>query len=110
MSLKIDKDALLQEMYRDDYFPNHLVDKLRDIILGVCADIETRQPENLPALYCITCQATEQINELQQAFEDSGSEIETAARDDIAMAFQLVAKTYGFDNADLEEMVATRDW
>ena len=110
MELKIKKEDLLQGMYSDGYFPDHLVDKLRDIILGSCSKIEDRKPKSLGELYLITCDATELINDLQEEFEESESEIETVARDEIALAFEVVAKTYGFDNADLEELVATRDW
>ena len=97
-------------MYKDAYFPDHLVDKLRDIILDACSLIESSRPNNLEDLYTITCQATEHINELQEEFEESGSEIETGAREDIAATFAFVAKFYGFDNADIEELIATRDW
>ena len=110
MSLKIDTEKLLPGMYRDSYFPKHLVDKVRDIILGACSRIEVQKPKNLEELYVITCEATELINELQEEFEENDSEIETVARDEIALAFGVVAKTYGFENADLEELVATRDW
>jgi hypothetical protein len=110
VSLKIDKEKLLPGMYRDGYFPNQLVDKLRDIILGACSKIEKESPQDLEELYSITCEATELINDLQEEFEENDSEIETVARDEIALAFELVAKTYGYENADLEELVATRDW
>lgn len=110
MSLKIDKEMLLQGMYSDGYFPNHLVDKLRDIILSACKRIEEKEPSNLKELYAITCDATDLINDLQDEFDENDSEIETVARDEISLAFYAVAKTYGFDNADLEELVATRDW
>lgn len=110
MSLKIEKEILLQGMYSDGYFPHHLVDKLRDIILSACKKIEAKEPSNLKELYVITCDATDLINDLQDEFEENDSEIETVARDEIALAFGSVAKTYGFENADLEELVATRDW
>ncbi len=110
MSLKIDKGKLLQGMYSDGYFPNNLVDKLRDIILGACSKIEEKSPKNLEELYSITCEATELINDLQEEFEENDSEIETVAGEEIALAFEVVAKTYGFENADLEDLVATRDW
>ncbi|MEJ2418192.1 MAG: DUF5713 family protein [Exilibacterium sp.] len=110
VSLKIDKGKLLQGMYSDGYFPNNLVDKLRDIILGACSKIEEKSPKNLEELYSITCEATELINDLQEEFEENDSEIETVAGEEIALAFEVVAKTYGFENADLEDLVATRDW
>ena len=109
-NLKVDTSKLLGEMYRDGYFPNFLVDKVRDVILDACREIEADKPKSLEELYAITCRATEQINDLQAEFEENESEIETVARDDIAMTFGYVAKTYGFPDADLEKLVATRDW
>lgn len=110
MSLKIDKEKLLPGMYSDDYFPDHLVNKVRDIILGACSKIEEQNPKDLEELYSITCAATELINDLQDDFDDADSEIETVARDEISLAFVVVAKTYGFEDADIEKLVATRDW
>ncbi|HEV2640792.1 MAG TPA: DUF5713 family protein [Actinocrinis sp.] len=43
-------------------------------------------------------------------FEQADSEIETVARDVICREFWFVAEAYGFDDADLEELVGTRDW
>ena len=109
-NLKIDATKLLEGMYRDGYFPNHLVDKVRSAIIQACQEIESEKPATKEELYEITCRATEKINELQEEFYENDSEIETAARDDIALTFGYVAKTYGFPDADLEELVATRDW
>jgi hypothetical protein len=38
------------------------------------------------------------------------SEIETAAREAIAHDFDVIAGAYGFADADIEELIATRDW
>lgn len=108
--LKIDAVALLKDMYSDGYFPDFLVDKIRNVLLDACREIEQSKPQSLEALCEITCRATEAINDLQDEFYDNDSEIETVARDDIAVSFGHVAKTYGFENADLEKLVATRDW
>ncbi|MBW3597634.1 MAG: hypothetical protein KY475_10200 [Planctomycetes bacterium] len=108
--LKIDASKLLQGMYSDGYFPNFLVDKVRGVLEDACREIESQNPANHKQLYEITCRATERINDLQEEFEDNDSEIETAARDDIAVSFGYIASVYGFPDADLEELVATRDW
>jgi hypothetical protein len=108
--LKIDPSQLLKGMYADGYFPTFLVDKVRDVLLDACREIESRKPRGHQALYRITCRATERINDLQQEFEENNSEIETAARDDIAVSFGYIASVYGFPDADLEALVATRDW
>ena len=109
-NLKVDRSKLLEGMYRDGYFPNILVDKVRDVILHACIEIEADPPATEKELYVITCRATEKINDLQDEFYEHESEIETVARDDIAVTFGYVAKTYGFPDADLEELVATRYW
>jgi len=100
----------LQEMYDDDYFPDNLVDKGREILVRLCERIETEQPKSLDELYVLTHAATEEFNELAQEFEQQDSEMETVAREVIASDFATIAKAYGFDAADIEELIAPRDW
>ncbi len=97
-------------MYRDSYFPNHLVDKGKRILLQLCEAIEANPPADESALYALTHAATNQFNELAEEFNENDSEIETAARDCIATDMGFIATAYGFPQADLEELVATRDW
>ena len=101
--------AFLDEMYRDSYFPDALVDKGKDILLRLCDSIELEMPRDIEALYALTHAATDDFNALAEAFYEHDSEIETAARECIAEDFAFIASTYGFD-ADTEEMIATRDW
>ena len=107
---KVDAGELLPGMYRDGYFPNGLVDRVRDVLLDCCREIEAERPADLPALCAITDRATGRINDLQDDFEDAGSEIETAAREEICAAFGLIAETYGFPDADPEDLAGDRDW
>lgn len=100
----------LQEMYADSYFPDELVKKGEDILRELCLQIEEQNPASLQELYELTHAATDKFNELQEEFDEQGSEIETAARDCIATDFEALAKAYGFDDADTEDLVATRDW
>ena len=74
-----------------------------------CDSIELEKPRDLQALYALTHAATDEFNALAEAFYEHDSEIETAARECIAEDFGFIASTYGFD-ADIEEMIATRDW
>ncbi len=99
----------LQEMFDDGYFPDPQVKKGVQILVELCERIEAESPSSLDDLYPLTHEATEQFNELQEDFEEAGSEIETAARDCICENFAFIARAYGFD-ADIEELVATRDW
>lgn len=99
----------LAEMYEDKYFPNFLVDKGRDILLKLCLEIESQQPESDEDVYRLTHKATESFNQLAMEFYENDSEIETAARDAIGTDFDFILTTYGF-NLDVEEAIAPRDW
>jgi Family of unknown function (DUF5713) len=99
----------LKEMEEDSYFPPHLVAKGKDILRRFCQNIETIKPTSLDELYNLSHQATEEFNTLSSEFEDEGSELETAARENIGADFYAIAKAYGF-NADIEELIAPREW
>ncbi|WP_345395098.1 DUF5713 family protein [Nonomuraea salmonea] len=102
--------AFLKGMYEDGYYPDHVVDKGRQILLRLCERIEDERPADLAALYVLTHAATEEFNELEAEFDAAGSEIETVAREVIAEDFWFVASAYGFADADAEELIATREW
>lgn len=95
--------SFLKGMSRDSFFPDHVVDKGREILLRLCERIEAEQPSDLAALYVLTHAATEEFNELE-------ADIETTAREEIAEDFWFVAQAYGFADVDAEELIATRDW
>ncbi|MEW2354312.1 DUF5713 family protein [Spirillospora sp. NPDC029432] len=102
--------AFLKGMYDDGYFPDHLVDKGKAILLGLCERIEAERPSDLAALYTLTQAATEEFNALAEEFYAADSEIETVARELIAEDFGFVASVYGYPEADVEKLIATRDW
>lgn len=97
-------------MYGDDYYPKHVVDLGKAILVRLCERIEVEQPADLAALYAITVVSTEEFNELESEFEAAGSEIETVAREWIGEEFWFIACAYGFTDADVEELIAARDW
>ncbi|MBB5779065.1 DUF5713 family protein [Nonomuraea jabiensis] len=100
----------LKGMYDDAYYPRRLVDKGREILLRLCERIEADRPADLAALYVLTQAATDEFNELAVEFLAAGSQMETVAREVIAEDFWFVATAYGFADADMEELIATRDW
>jgi Family of unknown function (DUF5713) len=102
--------AFLKGLYDDDYYPDHVVDKGRLILLRLCERIEAARPSDLTALYALTHAATEEFNALDEEFVRAGSEIETVARELIAEDFWFVASSYGFADADVEELIAPRKW
>ncbi|WP_369986256.1 DUF5713 family protein [Thalassolituus sp.] len=98
----------LQEMNNDSYFPNHLVDKGKNILIELCQQIEKEKPKGND-VYRLTHAATERFNDLNKEFGDNGSEIETVARDSIGGNVEFILQTYGYD-VDIEEAIAPRDW
>ncbi|MEV0646733.1 DUF5713 family protein [Phytomonospora sp. NPDC050363] len=102
--------AFLQGLYDDPYFPDHVVDKGRAILLRLCERIEADKPADLTALYALTHAATEEFNLLEAEFDAAGSEIETVAREEIGEDFWFVAGAYGFTEADAEKLISPRDW
>ncbi len=108
-NVKIKDYSFLECMYQDSYFPEFLVDKCKDILLQLCLEIESNKPNNLEELYKLTHSSTNKLNDLQNEFFENDSEIETGARECLAMDFEFIAKAYGFE-ADVEELIATREW
>jgi len=107
---QVTEHSFLRGMYRDEYYPDHVVDQGRAILLALCARIEAQWPADLGTLYVLTQAATEEFNALQAEFEAADSDIETVAREEMAEDFWFVAQAYGFTDADVEELIATRDW
>ncbi len=107
---KMKNYAFLDEMYKDQYFPNFLVDKGKEILIKLCEKIESEKPDSLEQLYVHTHEVTESFNDLQNEFWENESEIETVARDCIGVNIHEIAKAYGFEDADIEELISPRDW
>ena len=118
----LNKDALnnqtlknhnfLADMYEDDYYPNHLVAKIEQILLNMCLQIEQNQPKTIAEFCQYSHPAVEKINELQDEFDEHDSELETVARECMGENFDYIATAYGFEltGDDLEEIIAPRDW
>jgi hypothetical protein len=102
--------TMLADMVSDAYYPPELVAKGQLILIRLAERIEEHSPRDLDALYALTHAATEEFNRLAEEFEDADSEIETVARDAIAEDFGFLADIYGYTEADLEELIAPRDW
>jgi hypothetical protein len=99
---------LLDEMYRDEYYPNFLVDKVKGQLQKVIDLLETGETdteviqEKLDEVVCA-------INDLQEEFEKNDSEIETVARDCIGENVGYVLEWFGIP-IDVEEAIGERDW
>jgi hypothetical protein len=82
--------SFLKEMSNDDYFPNAVVNKGKNLLLDLCLQIEAEKPANLEELYKLTHLVTDKFNDLQEDFEENGSEIETTARECIALDLEYI--------------------
>lgn len=107
---KVKSYPLLKEMYDISYFPDVCVDKVRDVILAFCGEIEANRPADLPALYALADAYMEQVNQLQAFFWEHDSDIETAARDSICDAFLDVVEMYDFVDIEVERVIGARDF
>ena len=88
-------DDYVYDMRDDDYYPQHLVQKVAD-------------PQKIQAR---ADEVTKNINTLEDEFDEADSEIETVARESIAETFYLILKEYGLEeDFDIEELIAERDW
>lgn len=99
---------LLDEMYQDEYYPDFLVDKIKDELQKVIdllesgvTDTEAVQ-EKLDEAVCA-------INDLQEEFDENDSEIETVARECIAAAVAYILEWFHIP-IDTEEAIRERDW
>ena len=99
---------LLDEMYQDEYYPNFLVDKVKDELQKVIdllesgvTDTEVVQ-ETLDEAVC-------GINDLQEEFDKNDSEIETVARECIGATVAYILELFDIP-IDTEEAIRERDW
>lgn len=109
MTSTLEAYTFLKHMMADEHYPSHLVAKGQRILKQMCMEIEVALPENETELFEITHKATRRFNDLEVELEESGSELETIARENIAEDVAFVLDTYGL-KADLEEALAPRTW
>ncbi|MFB9994835.1 DUF5713 family protein [Deinococcus oregonensis] len=99
----------LSDMENDSYYPPQLVVKGQLLLHDLCLQIEAQRPQTPEQLTELTHAATEQFNQLRDAFEEQGSELETVAREDIAQDIAFIAQAYGFQE-DIEDLIENREW
>ncbi|MBO1308573.1 hypothetical protein JZO70_20530 [Enterococcus sp. 669A] len=98
----------LSEMYQDSYYPDFLVDKIKAALKEVAAILENGET-NITVVQAALDKAVLAINDLVEEFEDNDSELETVARESIAVTVQKMLESYHI-NIDLEEALRERDW
>jgi len=117
---KFDPNLYLQGMYQDDYYPRFLVDKVKAALVPAVDLLESgeRDMDKIQAQFDTSVNA---INDLVEEFYDNDSEIETVARDDIAITvehilrhFELVdpgVRVYTSKSEGIgDKLLRNRDW
>lgn len=99
----------LKPMYHDSYFPKPLVDEGKGILINLCYKIEQQKPKTSKEFLLLTQETTEFFNQLDVKFMSQSSELETVAREAIAVDMEYIAKIYGF-NEDIETLIENREW
>ena len=99
---------LLDEMYQDEYYPNFLVDKVKDELQKAINLLETGETDT-EIIQKKLDEAICAINDLQEEFDENDSEIETVARDCIGEAVGYVLEWFSIP-IDVEEAIRERDW
>ncbi|MDR2051537.1 MAG: DUF5713 family protein [Deltaproteobacteria bacterium] len=100
--------AFLPEMYADAYFPDFLVDKLRDLLLEIVRFIEEGGHTAQELQVVLDC-VIQKTNELAEEFEENGSGVETAARDSIGGTVENILRYFDAD-MDIETAIRMREW
>ena len=99
---------LLADMYQDGYFPDFLVDRVRELLQNVIAYLETGE-QDLEKIQKQFDEMTLAMNDLQEEFEENDSELETGARESIGETVEYILKWFQID-LDVEDAIRERDW
>lgn len=100
--------VLLEEMYKDDYYPKFLVDKIKALIEQVVLYLESGETDTEKIQKKLD-EMTIGINDLQEEFDENDSEIETVARDCIGVTVEYILDWFEVD-IDIETAIRERDW
>lgn len=98
----------LDDMYKDTYYPVFLVDKLKELMLELVAYLEP-EDKSVEQIQSKLDEIIGKTNDLQEDFEENGSEIETVARESIAQTVEDILAYYEIP-IETEEAIRERDW
>ena len=98
----------LPEMYADNYYPNFLVNKLKDALQETVHFIENGAYTSAGIQESFDKTVTK-INKLGEEFEENDSELETVARESIAFTIENILNYFDIDMS-VEDAIRERDW
>ena len=100
--------VLLEEMEKDSYFPDFLVEEVRETLRPVIRLLEGGERDT-EVIQEKLDEAVRAINDLEEAFEENDSEIETSARESIAATVRYILDWFGVE-IDTETAIREREW
>ncbi len=106
---KFNENLYLTFMYKDEYYPKFLVDKIKDILKEVVLFLENNPNIENNDIQEKLDIATDNINDLCDEFYANDSDIETMARESIAETVEEILKHFNVD-IDIETAIRNRDW
>jgi len=98
----------LEIMYKDDYYPNFLVDKIKVLLEDVVQYLQ-QGSHSLEDIQAKFDEITLAINDLEDEFDQHHSEIESVARDSIAVTVMEILQAYNIE-LDIEDAIREREW
>ncbi|MEZ6094487.1 MAG: DUF5713 family protein [Pirellulaceae bacterium] len=98
------------DLLEDDYYPPHLVEKLKNIFHDLCHAIESQKPDSQSEIKKLFDQSVDRINDLVADFQNSNSDIDTDAREAIVDEFVAVLDSYSLEYDDIEQLLSNRSW
>jgi hypothetical protein len=98
----------LPDMYDDQYFPDFLVDKVKEAIIEAVVFIE-KGSHTTAQIQKAFDKMTLKINDLEEEFEENDSEIETVARESIGETVERIIQYFAID-IDTENAIKEREW
>ncbi len=98
----------LKGMYQDSYYPKFLVDKIKDLLEQIVRYLE-QGPHPFEDIQVKFDEITRAINDLEDEFLEHDSEIETVARDSIALTVIDILDVYNV-KLDIEDALREREW
>lgn len=100
--------VLLEDMVDDDYYPPFLVEKIKGLMLPIIRLLEGGET-NEEIIQKKLDEMTLAINELQADFDANDSDLETIARDSIAVTIGYILGWFRID-IDMETALQEREW
>ncbi|MCK4081561.1 MULTISPECIES: DUF5713 family protein [Acinetobacter] len=102
-------DELLTPMCEDEYYPEELVSRIKQLLLQFSEKITASSLSQID-IYSSAQEIIVQINKMKPKFEQMDSSLDDAAADYIAEAMMMVVQEAGYLDIDMEELVTNREW